>query len=178
MREHRVRRVMLHHSAVRLDDPTAIVARLRQHQTFHVDERGWPDIAYHVAVGPDGHVFELRDLAFAGDTATTYEPAGSALVLVEGDFDRQDPTDAQIEVAARVTAALLAASGVTGDLADVVTSHRDHAATSCPGDRLYARLPEVRQRVDALLADGAPQLAPVCGAEAEAIVDAIGSTGA
>lgn len=173
LQRHRVRRVMLHHSAVRLDDPAAIVRRLRQHQDFHVDERGWPDIAYHRAVGPGGHVFELRDLAVAGDTATEYDPAGSALVLVEGDFDRQDPTDEQVEAAAQVTAALLAAFDLEGDLRDTVTSHRDHATTSCPGDRLYARLGELRDRVAELLAGVTPELVAICGDEAREVVAAI-----
>ena len=60
----------IHHSAVALPDNREIIARLQQHQRFHQDDKGWVDIAYHVAVDRDGNIFELRDTAIAGDTAT------------------------------------------------------------------------------------------------------------
>jgi hypothetical protein len=32
-----------------------------------------------------------------------------------------------------------------------IVGHRDYVSTQCPGDVLYARLPELRDRVAALL---------------------------
>jgi hypothetical protein len=42
---------------------------------------------------------------------------------------------------------------VTGATRDtyVISGHRDRRATECPGERLYPRLPELREQVAALV---------------------------
>ena len=75
----------LHHTAVVLGDNRYAPARLRQHQRFHQDERGWIDIAYHVGVDRNGNIYELRTPELAGDTATVTEfaPYLQALARME-----------------------------------------------------------------------------------------------
>jgi hypothetical protein len=97
-------RMTIHHSAVALPDNRAIIARLQQHQRFHQDDRGWVDIAYHAAVDRDGNIYQLRDTAIAGDTATDYDTTGHFLVLCEGNFDQETVSEAQLDGAALVFA--------------------------------------------------------------------------
>jgi hypothetical protein len=73
---HTITRMTVHHSAVALPDNRGIVARLQQHQRYHMDDHGWIDIAYHYAVDRNGNIFALRDTAIAGDTATDYDTTG------------------------------------------------------------------------------------------------------
>lgn len=172
---HTIRQVTVHHSAVPLTDAAGMPQRLRGHQAFHMRDKGWPDIAYHYAIGRLGEIYELRDPAVAGDTATDYDPSGHLLVLVEGDFDRQEPTDAQVGSLALVVAAGIAEHGLDGDLDALVTGHRDHASTTCPGSALQRRLGDVRREIARHLDAGAPKLSPLCGAPAEAEIERIES---
>lgn len=158
----------LHHTAVRLDDNRDAPARLRQHQDYH-RSLGWPDIAYHVAVDRHGHAYELRRPDTVGDTATDYDPAGHFLVVALGDYGVQEPTAAQLEGLARAFAWGATIFGVGPEM---LSGHRDHASTSCPGDHLQARIPQLRERIDAIVAGGLGRR-DVCGPEGEAFVRAV-----
>ena len=61
----------VHHTAAVLDSNHKIPARVRQHQRFHIDDRGWPDLAYHFIVDANGHVYEGRPVTavFVVDTS-------------------------------------------------------------------------------------------------------------
>ena len=169
MAEHTITQITVHHPAAAATARTDGPAHFRSYQAFHQDDRGWADIAYHVGIDRTGHVFMLRPWDRAGDTGTEYDPATHFLVLVDGNFDEHEPSAAQLETAARVIAW---ASGHFAVGLDTVGGHRDHASTSCPGEALYTRLPEVVARATELTRDGV-QLREVCGDEAAAIGAAI-----
>lgn len=165
---HTIERITLHHTAVALDDDRLAPARLRRHQHHHRNA-GWADIAYHVAVDRRGHVYDLRTHTARGDTFTDYDPAGHFLIVTEGDYDRQEATDAQLDSIAAIAAWAAAEFGVpVGGL----SGHRDHASTSCPGDRLYAALPAIRAHARQL-AVGTVERVERCGEPAAARVAAI-----
>ena len=108
--------------------------RFRSAQSWHMDGLGWGDIAYHYIIGKDGLVYEARPAPFAGDTATNYDPDGHLLVVVEGNFDEEQPTAAQLDALVHV----VAWSSEEWEVSlDDVSAHRDHAATPCPGANLY-----------------------------------------
>lgn len=175
-RPHTITRMTLHHTAVVLGDNRYAPARLRQHQQYHQNEKGWIDIAYHVGVDRNGNIYELRTPELAGDTATEYDTTGHFLVLCEGDFDQEDVTEAQINSAAMAFAWAAQTFHVApGTLA----GHRDFAATSCPGKNLYAHVADgdLVQRLDSLLAGGAVDLQRICGPEAAARVAQIEAGG-
>jgi hypothetical protein len=94
---HTIDRMTVHHTAVYLETASQAPARLRQHQRYHQDDKGWPDIAYHYIIDSAGRVFEGRPVWAKGDTATSYDPAGHFLVCCEADFNQQSPTQAQID---------------------------------------------------------------------------------
>lgn len=147
-RPHAITHVIVHHTGVPLGDADdEVPARLRAHQRRHL-EAGWVDLAYHLAVDRRGEVYALRDRAVAGDTATAYDPTGALLLVCEGDYTTDDPSDVQIGRLAELVADAGRRHGVPPA---AVTGHRDHVATACPGDRLQARLGEIRSRATALL---------------------------
>jgi hypothetical protein len=171
---HELVRMTVHHTAVPLTDDRQAPARLRQHQRLH-QGHGWPDIAYHLGVDRRGNRYELRPVAARGDTFTDYDPAGHLLVLAEGDFDRQQPTDAQLEALAELLAWGASAHGLA---TDTVSGHRDHAATSCPGDALYVRLADLRARAAELAGAARIEVRSICGEEGRAAVARIEAGGA
>lgn len=163
---HEIGRLMVHHDAVVLTDNRGAPARLRQHQRFHL-ERGWGDIAYHVAVDRHGHAYELRDPAAPGDTATDYDPSGWFLAVGLGNFDEQAPTERQLEGLARVLAWAAGRHGTT----PAVAAHRAHAATRCPGEAMMAALDGLGRRTRALA--GEVRVTRLCGAAGRERVAAI-----
>ena len=128
---HAVDRLTIHHA----ESPPAPVGppAFREWQSYH-QSLGWGDIAYHFIVGKDGEVYEARNVAMRGDTATEYDPTGHLLIVLEGDFDHEEVSDAQFEGLAAITAWGVHRYGL--DPAEL-TGHRDHAATTCPGHALY-----------------------------------------
>lgn len=131
MTEHTIEALTVHHGG----DQLAVVGppRYRSWQSWH-QERGWGDLAYHYIIGVDGTVYEGRDTRYAGDTGTNYDPAGHFLVVVEGNFEIDEPTQAQLDALVRV---LAWASQTFGVSPSEISAHRDHAATACPGGNLY-----------------------------------------
>ncbi len=162
----------LHHTAVALDDNRSIASRLRQHQRYHQDQQGWIDIAYHLGVDRNGNIFELRTPELAGDTATSYDPAGHFLVVCEGDFDHEDVTEDQLRGAAL---AFAWAAQTFAVMPSTLAGHGDFADTSCPGAKLQAHISagSLQGRVEELAASGPVNLQRMCGPEAAAVVAAI-----
>jgi len=169
-RAHILNRMTLHHSAVLFDDNRQIAARLREHQRNHQEGQGWIDIAYHVAVDREGHLFSLRPPELVGDTATNYDPTGHFLVLVEGNFEEQTVTDEQLQGAALAFAWAAEKYGIS---TQTLVGHRDvPAATACPGESLEAYITngQLRERIDAILAEGPVPVEQKCGPQAAAIL--------
>ena len=169
---HTITRMTLHHEAVVLGDNRNAPGRLRQDQRYHQDQKGWIDIAYHMGVDRNGNIYELRNTAMAGDTATDYDTTGHFLVLCEGDFDQEVVSEAQLRGAA------LAFAWAAQNFRIATTTlagHRDLAQTSCPGANLYAHLSsgDLKHRIDDLLVAGGVNLQHFCGPDAAARVAAI-----
>jgi N-acetyl-anhydromuramyl-L-alanine amidase AmpD len=160
---HRVRRLTVHHSAVKLTDNREAPARFRSHQASHM-AKGWPDIAYHVLVDRGGNVYRGRSWRFKGDTATNYDPAGHFLVMCEGNFEDQRPSGAQLAALADV---LAWASERFGVKPGRIGGHRDYASTSCPGRHLHEHVDsgKLRRMVRRRLRSGGVKLAGLCGSE-------------
>ena len=106
----------------------------------------WADIPYHFYITPDGTILEARDVAVEGDTNTRYDLSDQVLVVVEGNFEEEVPTEAQMASLLALSEALARQWGFGPA---TVAGHRDHAPgqTVCPGDALEARFPEVRAAV-------------------------------
>jgi hypothetical protein len=174
-KRHTITRMTLHHEAVVLGDNRNAPERLRKDQQYHLD-KGWIDIAYHVAVDRNGNLYELRNTELAGDTATDYDTTGHFLVLCEGDFDQEAVSEAQLHG----TALAFAWAAQNFHLkTDTLAGHRDFAQTSCPGKNLYAHLTsgDLKHRIDDLLSAGGVNLAHFCGPDASARVAAIEAGG-
>lgn len=170
---HTPARMTIHHTAVVLGDNRNIFERLRQHQRYHQDQLGWSDIAYHLGVDRHGNIYQMRDPQIKGDTQTNYDPAGHFLVVVEGDFDQETVTAAQLDSAARAFAWSAATFGISPE---TLAGHRDVAhGTACPGANLYTHVVsgELNRRIENHLATGPVDLPVICFPEAEGLVSAI-----
>ena len=150
---HRITRITLHHtgSAEPLrpeDDPRAI---LRALQSWGAADRNWWDVPYHYLLDLEGRIYEGRDWHYMGDTNTRYDPGGHFLISVMGNYERQEPTEAQLDAIAD----LMAWAVDEFDLSlDVIGGHYEYASTACPGqylrryleDGTFRRMVEARMR--------------------------------
>jgi hypothetical protein len=132
---HKITHVTLHHTGDAqplkpTDDP---VAKLRGLQSWGARDRNWWDVPYHYLMDLDGHIYEGRDWRFMGETNTTYDPGGHFLISIIGNYERQEPTEAQLDAIAD----LMAWAFQEFDLPiDRLGGHYNYATTGCPGKNL------------------------------------------
>ncbi|HRK23220.1 MAG TPA: peptidoglycan recognition family protein [Fimbriimonadaceae bacterium] len=152
-KEHHGRHITIHHAGVATNRSRTFAQMLVALQGFsqRVDQLAggrtkpaWPDIPYHWYIGWQGGIADCRDPKIVGDTNTEYDPTGHLLVCLEGNFEDEEPTGAQIRALDAIVTYLVAQYRVHPDL---IKSHRDFATTSCPGSKLYRELPRIRERI-------------------------------
>lgn len=140
--------IAVHHSVTWLGAEARVgatqgdeLAHIREIDAYHVSQ-GWGGFGYHIAVFPSGRVYLCGDLdgARAHVASRNHELRGIVLI---GDFSQEDPTQLQLRGAVIGIAGVRVAAG--RDLP--VAGHRTWALpqypTSCPGDRLAARVQEL-----------------------------------
>ena len=134
-RRHAITHITLHHQGEPFRVGTDPRQYLRNLQTWSRNTKGWLDIPYHYIIDLEGRTYAGRDIAYAGDTNTEYDPSGHALIEVVGNFEEVEPNQQQLDAVVNVMAMLAKKYGVP--VANIA-SHRDHAAnTVCPGANLY-----------------------------------------
>ena len=147
---HRVTHVTLHHTGdaqpLRVTDDPA--QRLRNLQAWGARERNWWDVPYHFLMDLEGRIYEGRDWRFMGETNTAYDPRGHFLVSIIGNYERQEPTPAQLSSIADLMAWALDAFDLPSDR---IGGHYHYAQTGCPGKYLRPYLEDgsLRRMVDA-----------------------------
>lgn len=139
--------VWLHHTAGSEPDGPAGV---RAVQNFHMDVRGWYDIAYSFVIDRRGSIFEGRGPGVAGAHTQGHNSTSHAICVL-GNYDR-DPVP---QPAVDAVVALLHRGVREGwwPVARLAGGHRDVGTTSCPGDRLYRRIDDINR---AALAEETP----------------------
>lgn len=170
---------IIHHSAVSPVTRTRdeLLRRVKAHDTYHAKKGypstdgklGYPDILYHYAVGGDGSVINLQDPKWERWHATDLykgKDSGNAWgigILLEGNFQVDQPTQAQLESAAKIIADWNKKHGarlkVRGHGEDLLPQY----ATSCPGKNMgkstdpNSKMGWIVARVNQLMAGTAPK---------------------
>ena len=148
--------ITLHHQGEPFPPGTDPVQYLRHLQTWSRNTKHWIDIPYHYIIDLDGKIYAGRDINYAGDTNTEYDPMGHALIEVVGNFEEVEPNQKQLDAVVDLMAMLAAKYHVP---VDHIASHRDYSAqTVCPGKNLYRYVQEgyFRQKVAERLAQQEP----------------------
>lgn len=148
-------RLIVHHS----DGAAApFTTGLKGVEREHMDTRRWSGPAYNVAAGSQpGEAAELRGWGIQ-TIATLGANAGSWTICAIGDFEDHEPPPALLE-----NVAVLAVEGIRrGHLAPnfVISGHRDHGQTACPGRFLYPHLAFLEARVHELRGVPLPPTVP------------------
>ena len=154
-RRHTITHITLHHQGEPFKNGTDPRQYLRKLKAWSRNTKGWLDIPYHYVIDLEGKTYAGRDIAYAGDTNTGYDPSGHALIEVVGNFEEVEPNRQQLDAVVAVMTMLAKKYGVP--VANIA-SHRDHAdKTVCPGANLYRYVQNgyFREQVAARLERGA-----------------------
>jgi hypothetical protein len=188
-----VQKLIVHHTATINNDPDP-AATIRSIYYYHAVTQGWGDIGYNFLVDEAGTVYEGRysrqygtgeyptgeDLAGDGVTAAHASGfnSGTVGIALLGTLTDRDATPSARGALERLLAwkadrhaidprgSSLYTNPVNGTQLTFanIAAHRDVNATECPGGRLYAALPSIRDTVAALIAgspsDSVPPAAP------------------
>lgn len=165
---------MVHHTATgNTYTAEQVPAVLRSIQAFHVNERGWNDIAYNVLIDRFGRAWEGRSgglhlpIVGSNDNDVTNQRVTNISLL--GNHEEVAPTTATMETLAQVVAWKLQRHGVDpygqtwgsgGREGGRVTlpaihGHRDERSTLCPGRYVYSQMGALRSRVANIMASTA-----------------------
>ncbi|MEZ5124724.1 MAG: SpoIID/LytB domain-containing protein [Thermoleophilia bacterium] len=171
-----VKMAFIHHTAGGNDysqaDAPAIVRGI---YAYHTKSLGWSDIGYNFLIDRFGRIYVGRaggpKQGVVGAQVYGFN-TGSTGISVMGTYTSEQPSAQAVDALERLLAWKLSLHGVdpTGqatltcggtdkyDKGDTVTfptiaGHRDANYTACPGDALYALLPEVRASVAAAIGE-------------------------
>ena len=167
-----VKLAFVHHTVTANNyGPSDSAAIVRAICAYHRNSNGWNDIGYNFLVDKYGQVFEGRaggvDAAVVGAQAQGYNTESTGISNL-GTFSTTGQSAAGLDALARILSWKLAVHAVppTGTVQvtssggslnrypagakvtlNRISGHRDGDATACPGDALYAQLPQLRQMV-------------------------------
>ena len=150
-RMHTITGITLHHQGETYRAGTDPVQFLRRLQHWSRVTKKWIDIPYHYVIDLEGKTFAARDIRYAGDTNTAYDPKGQALIEVVGNFEEVEPNQQQLDAVVDMMALLIARHGLS---IDSIRAHKDHTETLCPGRNMMRYLENgyFRQKVALKLA--------------------------
>jgi hypothetical protein len=157
---------VIHHTVTSNNpqDPAYIVRAIYQ---YHAISKGWGDIGYNFLIDRQGNIYEGRT---GGDGVVGIHAGdynyGSIGIALLGDYRTVDMTPAMKEALVSLMAWEADRFGINPVKSSYfvhrafpnIVGHRDLWTTICPGDRVYAALPELRQLVWQRLLDHNPRV--------------------
>ncbi|MFJ6214597.1 peptidoglycan recognition protein [Streptomyces sp. NPDC092296] len=153
-----VKVVFVHHTATGNDyDCAEADALIRSIYRYHVQSNGWRDIGYNFLVDKCGTLYEGRSGGVARPVMGAHTlgfNSDSTGIAALGTFSDGETPVKMLEAIARLAAWKLGLGGrdplgsaVLGSKQTTlraISGHRDALATQCPGNALYAELPQIR----------------------------------
>lgn len=128
-------------------------AMSRAIQNFHMDTRGWIDTGQQFTNSRGGHITEGRHRSLEILQGGTQHVQGANVanhnsqvigIENEGLYTEEDVPQALWDSLVNLVSYMASQYGIP---VEQIKGHRDFNSTQCPGDVLYARLPELRRQV-------------------------------
>lgn len=162
-------KLIVHHTAEMfsgLNTDAKVQEAIRKIYEFHARKRGRGDIGYNFIIAPDGKIYEGR-VGWPGTVwmHTLWNNTPSIGISVMGNFEKEQPTQEQIDSLIKLLSVLAKQYGIDPTdrakyhkasktypyVTDVenytIIGHTDAGSTACPGENLYAQLPFIREKV-------------------------------
>ncbi|HEY0641370.1 MAG TPA: N-acetylmuramoyl-L-alanine amidase [Pseudonocardiaceae bacterium] len=126
-------------------------------QNYHMDSNGWVDAGQQFTISRGGYIMEGRYRSIEALTSGTKHVVGAHVanynssaigIENEGTYITASPTTALWNSLVNTVAYMCQQYAISPSR---IFGHRDYNNTQCPGDRLYAMLPQLRDEVAAKL---------------------------
>ncbi len=154
----KLKKFIIHHTGEVIDESRNPMELMRAIYAFHTLSRGWGDIGYNYVIDRRGNIYQGR----AGGPKivgahTAYHNVASMGVSRMGNFNSEEPTEAQLHVltllladhALRFDVDPTGRERFLGKNSHNITGHRHVArkghGTACPGAKLIEKLPWIRE---------------------------------
>ena len=142
--------VFIHHGAS--PTPAATVkaesAVWKSYQRYHMQTRGWTDIAYNFGVGQSGNSYVGRGWARQGGATGSPQDRTSISICAIGNMSVDAPSDEMVAEIVHLIKWGIDEGHLVGAEDLEILGHRDKPySTSCPGDKLYGLLSKIQRRV-------------------------------
>ena len=140
-----IEKIVVHHSAIKMDKRLSDETLLDQIMRVHVGH-DWPGLSYHYVICPNGNIHKCNE-----HTDITWHDtinSDSLAVLVCGYFHpdvNDEPTKEQLISLKELLDWLCTENPQFPADEDDVVGHRDRSATNCPGDILNKYVREYRE---------------------------------
>jgi hypothetical protein len=156
-------KILIHHTASTNSTDYSqahAYALARQIQGWHMNDNGWSDSGQHFTISRGGYVMEGRHSSLARLQAGSGMVVGAHCpgqndkaigIENEGLYTTATPPAALYNRLVQFCAYICDQYNIG---ASKIYGHRDYFATACPGDVLYAKLPQLRSDVAAALGGG------------------------
>ncbi len=159
MQDQKPSEIILHHTGEKQRPNTRIETKMRGLQGFSMrpgkvgslSKPAWGDVPYHYYIDVYGKIAEGRNLSYAGDAITDFDNDGRIQIAVEGDFEKEEPSKAQLDALRKLVLWLAWKFGIA---AEGISGHGDHDRTDCPGANLKPFIADLKQGVEAEFAAG------------------------
>ncbi|XP_064537175.1 peptidoglycan-recognition protein LE [Drosophila montana] len=133
-----VKYVVISHTATESSEKRAINVRLiRDIQCFHIESRGWNDIAYNFLVGCDGNIYEGRGWETVGAHTLGYNKVALGISFI-GCFMRELPTQDALNMCRNLLARGLEDGHIAPEYR--LICHCQCNSTESPGRRLFEEI--------------------------------------
>lgn len=163
-----IKKIIIHHTGEYIDNTKQMRRTPREHMRaiyqYHTISKQWGDIGYNFVIDKMGNIYEGR----AGGPKTVgahtaYYNVGTVGIALMGNFNIEEPTDAQLKVLTILLAYLsdkykidtTQKTDFLGITSENITGHRFVArqghGTACPGINLIKRLSSLRESTKAIL---------------------------
>lgn len=131
----------------------------REIQDLHMDDNGWIDAGQQLTISRGGHVMEGRDRSFeairdgklAYGTQVGNHNGHTIGIENEGTYTEAGTVVPTSQFGSLVQTCAWLCTQYNLDPFAAIKGHRDFNDTICPGQALYDRLPELRQRTADML---------------------------
>lgn len=105
--------------------------------------RGFQGFSYNYAVAKSGRAWTGRGRHVGAQNDG--ENSSSVGIVVMGNYQVDEATDTIVEGVGKLIAELKERGAIKRGVT-IIRGHRDSDATACPGNKLYARLPDIRRK--------------------------------
>lgn len=140
--KHTPKQFTIHHTVTSNNDSNP-KATIRQVQRDHMAREGgtWADIGYHYLVDQQGRIYAGNPSDRVG-AHVAGQNNGKLGISFLGNYNSRQPTEEQLAAAGKLIRYLGKKYNIDVS-GNVISAHRDHGSTECPGSNLYARLDRI-----------------------------------